>query len=58
MSTERDERDGLFYGGFTVPGINLAVGGSPPLAFTLASLIGIVGTAYFVIFGKEFKAYA
>lgn len=49
---------GLFYGGFTVPGINLTVGGSPPLAFALASLIGIVGTAYFIIFGKEFEAYA
>ncbi|WP_331234455.1 MFS transporter [Natronorarus salvus] len=49
---------GALYGGFSVPGTDLALAGSPTLAFALASLIGIVGTAYFVVFGREFEAYA
>jgi MFS family permease len=41
-----------------------AVGGylwdfvSPEVAFALASAIGLVGTGYFLLFGKEFEAYA
>ena len=49
---------GLIYGGFSVPGTDLAIGGSPTLAFGLASAIGIVGVAYFALFGEEYDAYA
>jgi hypothetical protein len=40
-----------------------AVGGaiytvSPTLSFTLATAVGLVGTAYYVAFGEEFAAYA
>ena len=41
-----------------------AVGGglwsfaSPALSFAVASVIGVVGTAYFLVFGEEFEAYA
>ena len=31
---------------------------SPEVAFSIAAIIGIVGTAYFLVFGKEFEAYA
>ncbi|MES3516944.1 MAG: MFS transporter [Natronomonas sp.] len=31
---------------------------SPEVAFTIAAVIGVVGTAYFLVFGKEFEAYA
>lgn len=31
---------------------------SPELSFTIASVIGMVGVIYFVIFGEEFQAYA
>ncbi|MDX1746296.1 MAG: MFS transporter [Halobacteriales archaeon] len=45
----------------TIP--SAAIGGliyetSPELAFGLASVVGIVGTAYFLVFGEEFAAYA
>ncbi len=30
---------------------------SPDLAFTIAAVIGIIGTGYFIIFGQEFEAY-
>ncbi|WP_158598848.1 MULTISPECIES: MFS transporter [unclassified Halorubrum] len=41
-----------------------AVGGylwdfvSPEVAFTVAAVIGVVGTGYFLAFGEEFEAYA
>ena len=41
-----------------------AVGGylwdfvSPAAAFTVAAVIGVVGTGYFLVFGEEFEAYA
>jgi len=41
-----------------------AVGGylwdfvSPTVAFSIAAVIGVVGTGYFLLFGKEFAAYA
>ena len=41
-----------------------AVGGalwgfaSPALSFTIASVVGVVGTGYFLLFGEEFAAYA
>nr|WP_233340996.1 MFS transporter [Haloprofundus sp. MHR1] len=31
---------------------------SPELAFTVAAAVGLVGTGYFLVFGKEFEAYA
>jgi len=31
---------------------------SPEVAFTLAAVIGLVGTGYFLVFGEEFEAYA
>ncbi|WP_254864014.1 MFS transporter [Halovivax gelatinilyticus] len=31
--------------------------GSPTVAFVIATIIGLVGTAYFLLFGKEFEAY-
>jgi MFS family permease len=50
---------GLLWAGIPewAPGTAL-YGGSPVLAFTIASAIGIVGTAYFLLRGKEFEAYA
>jgi MFS family permease len=48
---------GAMYAGFTVPRTGLSFAGSPPLAFTLATAIGLVGVVYFVLFGKEFEAY-
>ncbi|MFW5974389.1 MAG: MFS transporter [Natrialbaceae archaeon] len=41
-----------------------AVGGylwefvSPEVAFSIAAIVGVVGTGYFLVFGKEFEAYA
>ena len=31
---------------------------SPQIAFTVAAVIGLVGTGYFLVFGEEFAAYA
>ena len=33
-------------------------GQDPTVAFGLASAVGVVGTAYFLLFGEEFEAYA
>ncbi len=30
---------------------------NPELSFTIASIVGMIGVAYFVIFGEEFEAY-
>ncbi|ELZ76278.1 major facilitator superfamily transporter [Haloferax gibbonsii ATCC 33959] len=30
---------------------------SPEMAFTIAAVIGVVGTGYFLVFGEEFEAY-
>lgn len=48
---------GLIYGGLSIPGTDLAYGSSPTVAFTLASVIGLVGTVYFLAYGREFEAY-
>ncbi|MGM0604112.1 MAG: MFS transporter [Halobacteriota archaeon] len=50
---------GMLYGGVTDPftGAEL-LAGSPTLAFSVATAIGLIGTAYFLVFGKEFAAYA
>ena len=49
---------GLIYGGFAVPGTAISYAGSPVVAFGLASVIGIVGVGYFLLFGEEYDAYA
>jgi len=38
-----------------VGGATLQAG--PSLAFAVATAIGVLGVAYFVVFGKEFEAY-
>ncbi|WP_368409427.1 MFS transporter [Halovenus salina] len=48
---------GAIYDGFTIPATSLGYGGSPTLAFALATAIGSVGVVYFLLFGKEFEAY-
>ena len=40
-----------------LPGSGLYAG-SPALSFGITSAVGIVGTAYFLLFGEEFAAYA
>ncbi|MFW6316937.1 MAG: MFS transporter [Halorubrum sp.] len=49
---------GLIYGGFSVPRTDVSVAGDPVVAFGLASAIGLVGVAYFALFGREYDAYA
>ena len=48
---------GVLYGGFSVPRSALAFEGSPELAFSIATVVGLAGTAYFLLFGREFDAY-
>jgi len=48
---------GALYGGFTVPSTDLTYAGSPTLSFALATAVGVAGTAYFLLFGREFSAY-
>jgi MFS family permease len=48
---------GAIYGGFPVPGTGFVYAGSPELAFSAATAVGLVGTAYFLLFGREFDAY-
>jgi MFS family permease len=48
---------GAIYGGFTVPLTDFSFAGSEVLAFALATVVGSLGTAYFLVFGKEFEAY-
>ena len=48
---------GVIYGGFTIPETDVGIEGSPELAFTIATVIGVVGTVYFLVFGREFEAY-
>ncbi|TQQ80940.1 MFS transporter [Halonotius terrestris] len=49
---------GALYGGLPNP---LAAGqlfaGNPTLAFAVATVIGLLGTGYFLLFGEEFEAY-
>jgi MFS family permease len=49
---------GLIYGGFSVPGTEVSVAGDPVIAFGIASAIGLLGVAYFALFGEEYDAYA
>jgi len=48
---------GALYGGFPVPGTALVFVGSPALAFSIATAVGLAGTGYFLLFGREFDAY-
>ena len=48
---------GAIYDGFSVPLTDLSYAGSPTLAFAIATVIGLIGTVYFVLFGREFTAY-
>jgi len=48
---------GLLYGGVTLP-VGVEVGGDPAFAFATASAIGLVGVAYFLLFGEEYDAYS
>ncbi|MHC3439152.1 MFS transporter [Natrialbaceae archaeon A-gly3] len=50
---------GLLWGGFSNPLTGEEIfAGSPTLAFTVAAVIGAIGTLYFLVFGEEFEAYA
>ncbi len=46
---------GAIYGGFSIPFTSVAVPGSPELAFSLATVVGLIGTAYFLVFGRSFQ---
>ena len=48
---------GAIYGGFAVPLTGLSFAGSEVLAFALSTVVGSLGTAYFLVFGEEFEAY-
>ena len=49
---------GALYGGIPDPvGGGQLIAGSPTLAFAIATVIGLVGTGYFLVFGREFEAY-
>lgn len=48
---------GAIYGGVANPLTGAQVlEGSPTLAFTLATIVGLAGTGYFLLFGREFDA--
>ena len=48
---------GVLYGGITLPTVGIEFGGSPSLAFGLASAIGLVGVVFFGLFGEEYEPY-
>ena len=48
---------GAIYDGFSVSLTDLSYAGSPTLAFAIATVIGLIGTVYFFLFGREFEAY-
>ncbi|WP_049890162.1 MFS transporter [Natronorubrum sulfidifaciens] len=50
---------GLLWAGVSNPLTGeVLLAGSPTLAFTVATVIGAIGTVYFLLFGAEFEAYA
>ena len=50
---------GLIWDGFSNPLTgDVLFEGDPVLAFSIATVIGLVGTGYFLLFGEEFEAYA
>jgi len=48
---------GALYGGVPNPAGGQLFAGSPTLAFAVATVIGLLGTGYFLVFGREFEAY-
>jgi hypothetical protein len=49
---------GALYGGVSNPiGAGRLFEGSPTVAFAVATVIGLLGTGYFLVFGEEFDAY-
>jgi MFS family permease len=48
---------GAIYGGVSIPRAGIEFPGSEPLAFALASAIGLLGLGYFLLFGREYEAY-
>jgi len=49
---------GALYGGVPNPlGTGQLLAGNPTLAFAVATVIGLLGTGYFLVFGEEFDAY-
>ena len=49
---------GALYGGLPNPfGAGQLIAGAPTLAFAAATVIGLVGTGYFLVAGEEFTAY-
>lgn len=49
---------GLLWDGVSNPLTGTEIfAGSPTVAFSLATGIGLLGTAYFLVFGREFEAY-
>jgi MFS family permease len=49
---------GVIYGGLALPGVGQVIAGSPTLAFGAATVIGLLGTGYFLVRGEEFGPYA
>jgi MFS family permease len=52
---------GLLYDGswtVAVPVVDATLAAGPELSFTLATVVGLVGVAYFALYGREFDAYA
>lgn len=45
---------GVIYGGLALPGVGQVIAGSPTLAFGAATVIGLLGTGYFLVRGEEF----
>jgi MFS family permease len=48
---------GAIYAGFSVPLTGFVYAGNEELAFALATVIGTLGTLYFLVYGREFAAY-
>ncbi|PSP74295.1 MFS transporter [Halobacteriales archaeon QS_3_64_16] len=48
----------VLYSGLALPGFGRVVAGSPTLAFGVATVIGLLGTGYFLARGEEFGPYA
>jgi MFS family permease len=48
----------VLYSGLALPGFGQVVAGNPTLAFGTATVIGLLGTGYFLTRGEEFGPYA
>jgi hypothetical protein len=49
---------GVLYSGLSLPGVGQVFGGDPTIAFATATVIGLLGTGYFLARGEEFGPYA